>query len=106
MHAAGVPTVIKPFFGDQFFWADRVEALGVGSAVRKLTVQSLTDALVSATNDPKQIARAKAVGEQIRAVSPDLCSLFELVLTGRVCRRTASAQQSRLFTATSITHAR
>ena len=22
---AGVPTVIKPFFGDQFFWADRVQ---------------------------------------------------------------------------------
>jgi sterol 3beta-glucosyltransferase len=22
---AGVPTVIKPFFGDQFFWGDRVQ---------------------------------------------------------------------------------
>jgi UDP:flavonoid glycosyltransferase YjiC (YdhE family) len=67
--AAGIPTVIKPFFGDQFFWADRVEALGVGSGVRKLTVDNLTDALRTATTDVKQIDRAKLVGEQIRAVS-------------------------------------
>lgn len=67
--AAGIPTIIKPFFGDQFFWADRVEALGVGSGVRKLNVDSLTDALRAATTDMKQIDRAKLVGEQIRAVS-------------------------------------
>ncbi|TFK30745.1 hypothetical protein FA15DRAFT_662784 [Coprinopsis marcescibilis] len=63
---AGVPTVIHPFFGDQFFWADRVEALGVGTGVRKLTVKGLTEAFVAATTDQKQIARAKLVGEQIR----------------------------------------
>ena len=65
---AGIPTIIKPFFGDQFFWADRVEALGIGSAVRKLTVNSLTDALVAATTDQKQIDRARVIGERIRAV--------------------------------------
>lgn len=65
---AGIPTIIKPFFGDQFFWADRVEALGIGSAVRKLTVESLAVALHSATTDEKQIARAALVGQQIRAV--------------------------------------
>ena len=26
---AGVPTLIKPWFGDQFFWASRVQKLGV-----------------------------------------------------------------------------
>ena len=62
-------TVILPFGSDQFFWADRVEALGVGSGVRKLNVDSLTDALRAATTDMKQIDRAKLVGEQIRAVS-------------------------------------
>ena len=66
---AGIPTIIKPFFGDQFFWADRVEAMGIGSAVRKLTVQSLSEALIAATTDQKQIQRAKEIGEQIRAVS-------------------------------------
>lgn len=66
--SAGIPTIIKPFFGDQFFWADRVEALGVGSGVRKLTVDGLADALRTATSDVKQIDRARLVGEQIRAV--------------------------------------
>ncbi|KIP06915.1 glycosyltransferase family 1 protein [Phlebiopsis gigantea 11061_1 CR5-6] len=64
---AGIPTIIKPFFGDQFFWADRVEALGIGSAVRKLTVQALTGALIAATTDQKQIQRAKEIGEHIRS---------------------------------------
>lgn len=69
---AGIPTIIKPFFGDQFFWGDRVEALGVGTCVRKLTVDSLTEALTLATTDEKQIERARHVGEQIRNVR-DLC---------------------------------
>ncbi|KAI0639100.1 hypothetical protein C8Q77DRAFT_1045127 [Trametes polyzona] len=64
---AGIPTIIKPFFGDQFFWADRVEALGVGTAVRKLTVETLAHALRDATTNQKQIERARVVGEQIRA---------------------------------------
>ncbi|EIM19797.1 UDP-Glycosyltransferase/glycogen phosphorylase [Wallemia mellicola CBS 633.66] len=63
---AGLPTVIKPFFGDQFFNADRVEATGVGSSVRKLTVETLSKALKTATTDEKQIANAKTVGEKIR----------------------------------------
>jgi sterol 3beta-glucosyltransferase len=45
-----------------------VEALGVGTGVRKLTVENLAEALVSATTDQRQIARAKLVGEQIRSV--------------------------------------
>jgi len=64
---AGIPTIIRPFFGDQFFWADRVEALGIGTSVRKLTVENLAEALVAATTDQRQIARAKLVGEQIRS---------------------------------------
>ncbi|KAL4069427.1 glycosyltransferase family 1 protein [Scleroderma citrinum] len=64
---AGIPTIIKPFFGDQFFWADRVEALGIGAGVRKLTVESLRDALIAATTDQKQIDRAKLIGKRIRS---------------------------------------
>ncbi|KAG8861039.1 Sterol 3-beta-glucosyltransferase [Serendipita sp. 411] len=64
---AGIPTVIKPFFGDQYFWADRVEALGIGSGVRKLTVEGLAAALITATTDIKQIARANAIGKAIRS---------------------------------------
>ncbi|KAG8901744.1 Sterol 3-beta-glucosyltransferase [Tulasnella sp. 408] len=64
---AGIPTIIKPFFGDQFFWADRVEALDVGSSVRKLTVDHLTEAFRLATTDVKQIEKAKLLGQKIRA---------------------------------------
>ncbi|KAF8528029.1 glycosyltransferase family 1 protein [Hysterangium stoloniferum] len=64
---AGIPTIIKPFFGDQFFWSDRVEALGIGSSVRKLTVDNLTMALVAATTDVRQISRAKIIGQTIKA---------------------------------------
>ena len=70
---AGIPTIIHPFFGDQFFWADRVEALGIGASVRKLTVSNLSEALIAATTDCKQVDRAKNIGEQIRGVS-----LFEI----------------------------
>lgn len=66
---AGIPTIIRPFFGDQFFWGDRVEALGVGSCLRKLTVDSLADAFTLATTDEKQIGKAKLIGEKIRSVS-------------------------------------
>jgi sterol 3beta-glucosyltransferase len=69
MAKAGIPTIIKPFFGDQAFWSERVESLGVGSAVRKLTAENLTEALLKATTDEKQIAKAKVVGEMIRKVS-------------------------------------
>ncbi|WWC86113.1 uncharacterized protein L201_000984 [Kwoniella dendrophila CBS 6074] len=63
---AGIPTIIKPFFGDQSFWAERAESLNVGSAIRKLTSESLAEALIKATTDEKQIAKAKIVGEMIR----------------------------------------
>nr|XP_019049094.1 sterol 3-beta-glucosyltransferase [Kwoniella bestiolae CBS 10118]OCF28024.1 sterol 3-beta-glucosyltransferase [Kwoniella bestiolae CBS 10118] len=63
---AGIPTIIKPFFGDQAFWAERAESLNVGSAIRKLTSDALAEALIKATTDEKQIAKAKVVGEMIR----------------------------------------
>lgn len=78
---AGIPTIIRPFFGDQLFWADRVEALGVGSGVRKLTANSLTVALTTATTDIKQIDRAKLLGEQIRAVSVSLSTVSQTQIT-------------------------
>lgn len=69
--AAGIPTLIKPWFGDQFFWASRVQRLGVrrqiytmscwltcpwyatqaGLRVPSLRVSDLTTALKKATSD-------------------------------------------------------
>ncbi|KAG0231105.1 Sterol 3-beta-glucosyltransferase, partial [Mortierella sp. GBA43] len=64
---AGIPTVIKPYFGDQYFWAQRVEDAGVGVWCRDLTVKKLAAALETITNDQKMIAKAQAMGESIRA---------------------------------------
>ncbi|KAF9901840.1 Sterol 3-beta-glucosyltransferase [Lobosporangium transversale] len=63
---AGIPTVIKPFFGDQYFWAQRLEEAGVGVWCHDLTVKKLTSALITITTDEKMIRKAKLIGEKIR----------------------------------------
>ncbi|KAL4980410.1 sterol 3-beta-glucosyltransferase [Aspergillus desertorum] len=64
---AGVPTIIKPFFGDQFFFGNRVEDLGVGVCMKKLNVSVFSRALWTATHDERMIMRAKQLGERIRS---------------------------------------
>jgi len=88
---AGIPTIIKPFFGDQFFWADRVEALGIGSSVRKLTADALSEALVQATTCKKQIDRARLVGERIRSVS----NIPSKILSSEILSRFSCVTMSR-----------
>ncbi|UJO22200.1 Sterol 3-beta-glucosyltransferase [Fulvia fulva] len=63
---AGVPTIIKPFFGDQFFFATRVEDLGVGMNLKKVTANQLGKALWIATHDARMRGKAASIGEQIR----------------------------------------
>ncbi|OJD37095.1 udp-glucose:sterol glycosyltransferase [Diplodia corticola] len=63
---AGIPTIIKPFFGDQYFFASRVEDLGVGVHIKKLNVGALSRALWTATHDDRMITGARLVGEKIR----------------------------------------
>ncbi len=48
---AGIPTLIKPWFGDQFFWAARVQKLGAGLRVQSLSSSDLASALTKATSD-------------------------------------------------------
>lgn len=62
---AALPTIIKPFFGDQFFYANRVEHIGAGIALRKLNSSSLSKALEVATLDSRIIQRAKFISERI-----------------------------------------
>ncbi|BGP21994.1 Sterol 3-beta-glucosyltransferase [Rhodotorula toruloides] len=63
---AGLPTIIKPFFGDQHFYADRVATLGIGTHIRNFNVDNFTEALKKAVGDEKQIERARLAGEEIR----------------------------------------
>ncbi|KAI8330366.1 hypothetical protein BC941DRAFT_518250 [Chlamydoabsidia padenii] len=63
---AGRPTVVKPFFADQFFWGERVEEMGVGLCVKQLSVESLSAALRVVSTDPSMLKTATLVGEKIR----------------------------------------
>lgn len=65
---AGIPTVIKPFFGDQWFFGSRVEDLGVGLCMRKINTSLLARSMWEATHSQRMIVRAKVLGERIRKV--------------------------------------
>ena len=66
---AGVPALVVPFHGDQPFWAQRTERLGVGprSIPRtKLTPKRLAEAIQSACGSEAFQRRAADIGEQVR----------------------------------------
>ena len=65
---AGIPTVIRPFFGDQYFFGARVEDLGVGICLKKWGATSFARALWEATHSERMIVKARALGESIRRV--------------------------------------
>ena len=64
---AGVPQVVAPQMYDQFYWAQRIERLGIGSAhpPGAMTTDSLTAALGSALR-PEVAGRARAIGAAVR----------------------------------------
>ncbi|CRK42911.1 hypothetical protein BN1708_008906 [Verticillium longisporum] len=63
---AGIPTIIRPFFGDQFFFGNRVEDIGVGICLKKWGATSFARALWEATHNERMIIKARVLGEQIR----------------------------------------
>jgi vancomycin aglycone glucosyltransferase len=66
---AGVPQVVVPMFSDQFYWASRVRALGIGSSVvGTLTTETLATALREVLE-----SAVLALSER-RAASRPICS--------------------------------
>ncbi|CAO2654338.1 Nn.00g110710.m01.CDS01 [Neocucurbitaria sp. VM-36] len=63
---AGIPTIIKPFFGDQYFFAQRVEDMGVGIWLKKVNTTVFSRALWEVTNSQRMIVKAKVLGQKIR----------------------------------------
>lgn len=61
---AGVPQVVCPMFGDQFYWSSRVRSLGIGVAVGQLSPTTLAAALREAL-DPAVRTRCQEVAEQL-----------------------------------------
>lgn len=74
---AGVPSVVVPFAGDQFFWADRLARAGVaGSAVagNRLTAEDLARGIAFAGR-PEAREKARALGERMRAEDGLACAV-------------------------------
>jgi sterol 3beta-glucosyltransferase len=66
---AGVPSIVTPFAGDQFFWAERLRLAGVAPAAvdaRRPTAQTFARALDFAATAPVR-NRAQTLGETMRA---------------------------------------
>lgn len=63
---AGCPTVIKPFFGDQYFYGNRVEDLNCGVYLKRLTKTGLKNALLECVNNKALIRQARTIGHQIQ----------------------------------------
>lgn len=67
---AGVPTLVVPFFGDQFFWGRKAHELGVGVQPvprKKLDGDRLATAIQQLTEDESIRQRAAHLGQRIRA---------------------------------------
>jgi UDP:flavonoid glycosyltransferase YjiC (YdhE family) len=65
---AGVPNVIAPWFGDQFFWAERVQEIGAGPEPiprKKLDAAKLSKAIRQALNNVQIQANAVQIGQNI-----------------------------------------
>ncbi|KAI8074426.1 hypothetical protein BC940DRAFT_288215 [Gongronella butleri] len=88
---AGKPTIIKPFFGDQRFWGQRVEELQVGICMAKLTKAKLTEHLRTVTRQTTMIERAKRLGEAIRAENGPKQAVACLFRDMAIARRTTTA---------------
>jgi UDP:flavonoid glycosyltransferase YjiC (YdhE family) len=65
---AGVPQVVVPYMQDQFYWAQRVQQLGVGPAPlphARLSAAALVERLRQAVQSPAIRARAQTLGAVI-----------------------------------------
>lgn len=66
---SGVPSIVTPFAGDQFFWAERLRLAGVAPAAvdgRRPKAEAFARALDFAAAAPMR-KRAQALGERMRA---------------------------------------
>ena len=68
--AAGVPSVVVPNIGDQRYWADRLQRLGVAPApieLKRLDALRLADAVLAAAADRAMHDAAAALGQRLKA---------------------------------------
>ena len=81
---AGVPSIVIPFAGDQFFWAERLRLAGVAPGAmdgRRLKAEALVSAIDFAAAD-RMRNRARVLGETMRSengVATAVASLVRIV---------------------------
>jgi len=66
---SGRPQVLVPHILDQFYWAHRVAAMGLGPPgvpVSIVTADVLAERIDRAVHDPRIVARASVLGSTIR----------------------------------------
>ena len=66
---AGIPNILTPFLFDQYFWGQRIQALGVGPAAipqKALTAEKLAAAMTTAVSNQPMRQKAAVLGEKIR----------------------------------------
>jgi UDP:flavonoid glycosyltransferase YjiC (YdhE family) len=76
---AGVPQIVIPHVLDQFYFARRVEDLGVGPPAlfrRKLNVENLTELLRTTLENEFVARRAQELGEELAALGPANLDVF------------------------------
>ncbi len=67
---AGVPTIITPFLGDQFFWGRHLYKMGVSPKpinFNKLNAEKLAGLINTAVNDDNMKQKAKELGEKLKS---------------------------------------
>lgn len=90
---AGIPSVVIPFFGDQPFWAWRLNQLGVappGLTRKNITVEQLL-AAIHFNLDEAVVRRAAALGDQMRSEDGVRVAIDQLTAWGLL---TSTAMES------------
>jgi UDP:flavonoid glycosyltransferase YjiC (YdhE family) len=67
---AGVPSLVVPFVFDQFYWGERIAALGVGPPpirYHALSVERLKEAILLGITNTQIRQKAAELGDRIRA---------------------------------------
>eukprot|EP00670_Eutreptiella_braarudii_P015560 CAMPEP_0174326412 /NCGR_PEP_ID=MMETSP0810-20121108/13888_1 /TAXON_ID=73025 ORGANISM="Eutreptiella gymnastica-like, Strain CCMP1594" /NCGR_SAMPLE_ID=MMETSP0810 /ASSEMBLY_ACC=CAM_ASM_000659 /LENGTH=545 /DNA_ID=CAMNT_0015440027 /DNA_START=18 /DNA_END=1654 /DNA_ORIENTATION=- len=67
---AGIPSIIMPFFGDHFLWAQRLQEMGCGPhamPLKSTQPQELAATLRSVLKDPKIAENCRALAEKVNA---------------------------------------
>lgn len=97
---AGIPTMIKPFFGDQFFWAQIVQKEGYGIHVKGFKVAELTRAFKTATTNGKLIDQAAKIGKALQkenGVATAIQKIYDDMEAARALMQTGLEDKNRRF---------